>query len=265
MTEAMTASHAISVLAFAMAGFVCGQNSSLQKPKAASEEILIPPGKENLPAEQVFQNIQILKGKPASRLPGMMKTLNNLLSVQCTYCHVAGEWQKEDPEPKRTARRMFQMLHNISERYFDGREEVSCWTCHHGSPRPSNGGTEISAGLATLPKERQQLIDLINPGPDKSIPSEQAFQNIQVLNETPAGRMGISMAAFTIALNVDCSHCHVADQYDDDDKQPKQTTREMVRMVRSINHQFFDGQAIVGCWTCHRGALKPETTPTSTK
>jgi hypothetical protein len=261
----MTANRAILVLAFAVMGFIFAQSTSSDKPKAASEEIQIPAGKENLPAEQVFQNIQILKGRPASQLPRMMKALNHLLGVQCTYCHDQGAWQNENPEPKKTARRMFQMLDSISGRYFDGREEVSCWTCHHGSPKPSNGGPEISAGLAILPKERQQLIDLINPGPDKNIPSERAFQNIQVLNDTPAGRIGTSMAAFTIALNVDCSHCHVADQYDDDDKQPKQTTRDMVRMVRSINHQFFEDQAKVGCWTCHRGALKPETTPTSTK
>jgi Photosynthetic reaction centre cytochrome C subunit len=197
-------------------------------------------------------------------LPGMMKALNKLLGVQCTHCHVAGAWQNEDPGPKRTARRMFQMVDNVSEKYFDGREEVNCWTCHRGSPKPSNGGAEISARLATLPKERQKLVDAVNPGPDRNISSEQAFQNIQVLNDTPAGRMAPTMAAFTVALNVDCSHCHLADQYDDDDKPAKQRTREMVRMVRSINQQFFDNQAKVGCWTCHRGAVNPETTPTST-
>jgi len=260
----MIASRSISMLAFTLTGLVYAQNTSREGTYAASEEIQIPAGKENLPAEQVFRNIQILKGKPASRLPGMMKALNNLLGVQCTYCHVAGEWQKEEPEPKRTARRMFDMLSNISEKYFDDRDEVSSWTCHHGSPKPSNGVTEISAGLATLPKERRQLIDLINPGPDKDMRAGQAFQNIQVLNDTPAGRLAPTMAAFTIALNVDCSHCHVADQYDDDDKPAKQATREMVRMVRGINHQFFDGLAKVGCWTCHRGALKPQITPTST-
>jgi hypothetical protein len=252
------------LLAFALMGSIYAQNASRDKPKASSDEIQIPAGKESLPAEEVFQNIQILKGKPASQLPGMMKALNNLLGVQCTYCHVASEWQKEEPEPKITARRMFGMLSNISQKYFDGRDEVTCWTCHRGSPKPSNGGAEIAAGLGALPKERRQLIDLINPGPDKNMPAEQAFQNIQVLNDTPAGRIGPTMAAFTVALNVDCSHCHLADQYDDDDKPAKQRTREMVRMVRSINHQFFDGQAKVGCWTCHRGAVHPENVPSST-
>jgi hypothetical protein len=195
--------------------------------KPITEEIQIPPGKENLPAEQVFHNIEILKGKPASRLPGMMKSLNRLLGVQCTYCHVAGAWEKEEPEPKRTTRHMFKMVGTISEKYFDGKDEVTCWPCHRGSPKPSNGTTEISARLAALPKERQQLIDSINPGPDKDSPSEQAFQNVQVFNDMPASQMARTMAVFTVVLGVDCSHCHLADQWDDDDKPAKQVTREM--------------------------------------
>jgi len=259
----MIASRANLLHALAMMGLAFAQSTTRDKPRANTEEIQIPPGKENLPAEQVFQNIQILKGRPAFRLPAMMKSLNNLLGVQCSYCHVAGAWASEEPEAKRTARRMFQMVAKISEEYFDGKGELTCWTCHRGSPKPSSGGTEITARLATLPKERQQLLDLINSGPDKDMHADQAFQNIQVLSDTPAGRIAPTMAAFTIALNVDCSHCHRADQYDDDDKPAKQRTREMVRMVRGISHQFFDDQAKVRCWTCHRGAVKPEVTPRS--
>ncbi len=260
----MTPKRLVLLFAAGLLPVALAQDSQHDKGQPINEEIHIPPGKENLPAEKVFHNIEILKGKPASLLPGMMKSLNRLLGVQCTYCHVAGAWEKEEPEPKKTTRRMFKMTGNISEKYFDGKNEVTCWTCHRGRPKPSDGGTEISVRLATMPKERQQLIDSINPGPDKNISSEQAFQNIQVLNDTPAGRMAPTMAAFTVALNVDCSHCHVADQYDDDDKPVKQKTRAMVRMVKDINHQFFDDQSKVGCWTCHRGGVNPEKTPTST-
>jgi hypothetical protein len=261
----MTACRAILMLAFAVLSVADAQDTQLDSPKTTNQEIHIPAGKESLPAEQVFHNIQILRGKPASRLPDMMKSLNNLLGVQCTYCHVAGEWEKDDPEPKRTARRMFNMIGNVSDKYFYGRNEVTCWTCHHGTPKPSNGASEISARLVTLPKERQQLLDAINPGPDKSVSSEEAFQNIQVLTGTPAGGVASIMAAFTIALDVDCSHCHVADQYDDDDKPVKQRTREMVRIVNGINHEFFGDQPKVGCWTCHQGAIHPETTATAAK
>ena len=193
----------------------------------------------------------------------MMKSLNNLLGVQCTKCHVAGAWEKEEPEAKRTARRMFKMVADISGKAFDGGNEVTCWTCHRGSPKPSSGETEISARLPRLPKERQRLIDAINTGPDENARADQAFQNTRVLDDMPAGRMAPTMAGFTVALNVDCSHCHLADQYDDDDKPMKQKTREMIGMVKDINHQFFENQAKVGCWTCHQGAVKPETAPSS--
>jgi hypothetical protein len=252
------------MFSFAVLGVLRSQDSLQREPRATGEEILIPQGNESLPAEQVFHNIEILKGKPAARLPGMMKGLNRLLGVQCTHCHVAGAWDKEELAPKRTAREMFKMLGNISEKYFDDENKVSCWTCHGGNPKPSNGATEISAGLAKLPKERQQLIDSINPGPDKVMPAGQAFQNIQVFNDTPGARIAPIMAAFTVALNVGCAHCHVADQYDDDDKPAKQRTGEMVHMVENINRQFFHDQPKVGCWTCHRGAVKPEIIPPST-
>jgi hypothetical protein len=37
----------------------CSQHAA----KPIGEEIQIPPGKENLPAEQVFHSVEILKGK----------------------------------------------------------------------------------------------------------------------------------------------------------------------------------------------------------
>lgn len=257
----MRPSRLVVLFAVGLLAVAPAQDTQLHKDKALGEEIRIPAGKENLPAEQIFQNIQILKGEPASRLPEMMKSLNRLLGVQCTYCHVAGAWEKEELEPKRTARRMFQMTRSISEKYFDGGKGVTCWTCHHGSPKPSNGAAEVSARLASLPKVQQQLIDSINPGPDKDSPSEQAFQNIQVFNDMPAEQMARTMAVFTVVLGVDCSHCHLADQWDDDDKPAKQITREMIRMVSAINQQLLETQPKVNCWTCHRGDIKPETLP----
>ncbi len=102
-----------------------------------------------------------------------MKALNGLLGVECTYCHVAGAWEKEEPEAKRTARHMFKTIGNVSQKYFDGKNEVTCWTCHHGAPKPSNGGAEIGAAMAKLPAERQQVIAaLIDLGAGKDKPAE---------------------------------------------------------------------------------------------
>lgn len=259
----MSTIRAVLLIACALLAVALARSTQQDREKPASEQIQIPAGKENLPAEQVFKNIEILKGKPASRLPGMMKALNELLGVECTYCHVAGAWEKEEPEAKRTARRMFKMIGNVSQKYFDGKNEVTCWTCHHGAPKPSNGGAEIGAAMAKLPSERQHVIAaLINLGADKDKPAEQVFQNIQVLKGVSAERMVRVMSVFTVVLGVDCSHCHVADQWDDDHP-AKEIAREMLHMVRDINQQLFDGQPKVACWTCHRGTVKPEAAPKS--
>ena len=93
-------------------------------------------GREDEIAEIVFKNIEILKGKKASRLPGMMKALTGLLGVGCDYCHIRNQWEREDKPTKQTARKMFRMMAAINNDNFDGRNAVSCWTCHRGNPRP---------------------------------------------------------------------------------------------------------------------------------
>ena len=93
-------------------------------------------GHEDEPAETFFKNIEILKGKKASRLPGMMSALTGLLGVGCSYCHVPNEWDREDKPTKQTARKMFRMIGTINKDNFEGRNAVSCWTCHRGSPHP---------------------------------------------------------------------------------------------------------------------------------
>lgn len=93
-------------------------------------------GREDEPAEQVFKNIEILKGKKAGRLPAMMSALTGLLGVNCTHCHVKGQWDSEEKPTKQTARKMFRMVGGINKDYFDGKNAVSCWTCHRGNPRP---------------------------------------------------------------------------------------------------------------------------------
>ncbi len=260
----MSTIRAVLLVACALLAVALAKSAQQDRGKPGGEQIQIPTGKENLPAEQVFKSIEILKGKPASRLPGMMKALNGLLGVECTHCHLADAWEKEEPEAKQTARRMFKMIGNVSQNYFEGKNEVTCWTCHHGGPKPSSGSAEIGAATAKLPAERQQVVTALinNLGPDKDRPAEQVFQNIQVFKGMSAERIVRVMTVFTVALGTDCSHCHVADQWDDDHP-AKEIAREMLRMVRDINQQLFDGQPKVACWTCHRGAVKPEAAPKS--
>ncbi|HTI38220.1 MAG TPA: photosynthetic reaction center cytochrome c subunit family protein [Vicinamibacterales bacterium] len=98
-------------------------------------------GHENEPAETFFTNISILKGKPAERLPGMMQALTGLIGVECTYCHVEGDFASDDKPAKRTARAHFAMIKRLNQDEFGGQNKVSCWSCHRGQPAvPISGG-----------------------------------------------------------------------------------------------------------------------------
>src|SRR5258708_39735875 len=65
------------------------------------------------PAEEVYKNIQIMKGVPAARIPGVMTNLTKWLGVDCAYCHVPGAFEKDDKPTKEAARKMFAMVRKI--------------------------------------------------------------------------------------------------------------------------------------------------------
>jgi hypothetical protein len=91
--------------------------------------------------------------------------------------------------------------------------------------------------------------------------TEQEFKNIRVLTGMAATQLMPEMMGFRKALGVDCTHCHVQNEFEKDDKPAKTTARRMIEMVRQINADNFEGANSVSCWTCHRGRVKPEAEP----
>lgn len=105
-------------------------------------------GRENMPAESVFKNIQIFKGVPAGRVVNIMgRGFGPALGVSCGFCHVIPEYDKDDKQAKKTARLMFAMVNGINRDYLaklpteEGRPGpvVNCSTCHRGMTRPGGG------------------------------------------------------------------------------------------------------------------------------
>lgn len=86
--------------------------------------------------DQAFKNIQILKGIPADQLIPSMQFIAASLGVECEYCHVEGAFEKDDKKPKQTARKMMEMMFAINKNTFEGRREVTCYSCHRGNSRP---------------------------------------------------------------------------------------------------------------------------------
>jgi len=102
-------------------------------------------GQENKPAEEVFKNIQMLKGMPAGRLLRVMELgYARSLGANCTHCHVPDAWEKEDKPTKQIAREMHAMVAVINNEQLKKIKNlkgpnsiVNCTTCHRGQTKPA--------------------------------------------------------------------------------------------------------------------------------
>ena len=111
-------------------------------------------------------------------------------------------------------------------------------------------------------------------GARAQIPEE--FTNLQVLPEDiERSELVGYMRAFSFALDVRCSYCHVGEEgqsfseYDfaSDDREPKRKARFMLEMTQRLNREVLPGltevatrvdpPAQVQCVTCHRGVAIP--------
>jgi photosynthetic reaction center cytochrome c subunit len=86
--------------------------------------------------EQVYKNIQVLKGVPADQLIPAMQFITASLGVQCDFCHLENAFDKDDKQTKQTARKMMRMMFAINKDNFDGHKEVTCYACHRGVHKP---------------------------------------------------------------------------------------------------------------------------------
>ncbi len=118
-------------MALAMTNWITTKTSAQQQPAAGATEQLM---------EQKYKNIQVLKGLPAAQMHQVMTLISASLGVTCAKCHVrtGNDWEfdKDDKGEKKTARMMIQMTMDINKGHFGGRNQVTCFTCHHGHDHP---------------------------------------------------------------------------------------------------------------------------------
>lgn len=216
-----------------------GVQAQQDKPAAAPDK----------PAEEVYKNIQVLKGVPSSRVMAAMSFFTKSLGVKCDHCHVVGAFEKDDKPTKQTARKMYEMV-RVSNREL-GKNQVSCFTCHRGKVQPEQPPDSWKAEAEEMMKKAEE---------DKR-PAEQVYKNVQTLKGVPAGRWMLIMKMFSKSLGVDCSHCHVEGAFEKDDKPAKQTARKMLAMVGAISREIYKGPTSINCYTCHKGQPEPVSFP----
>ena len=143
-------------------------------------------------SQDVFKNIQVLRGIPVSEFMGTMGFFSASLSMNCTDCHVtesAGDWNRyaDDTPLKQTARRMVVMMNAINRSDFGDTRLVTCYTCHRGIQHP-----EVTPSLAEqygAPPEDPDRIEQLPNTPDTSAAAAQILDKfIQSIGGAAAGR-----------------------------------------------------------------------------
>ena len=127
-------------------------------------------------------------------------------------------------------------------------------------PAPPLPGGDSGGAAATAPAAPGETTELPSldplPASSKEERAEQKYKNIQLLRGIPSERLTKIMFSFKASLGVDCTYCHIKDQFEKDDKPAKQVARKMIQLVRDTNTKL-GSMTHVTCFTCHRGQTRP--------
>jgi outer membrane lipoprotein-sorting protein len=120
-------------------------------------------------AEEVFKNVQILKGIPVDEFMGTMGIIAASVGRGCSECHLldsSSDWAlyAEDTPLKQATRRMLLMVKQINDANFGGRQVVTCYSCHRGQQRP-RVTPSLVALYAAPPDEPDDIVDAVSDGP----------------------------------------------------------------------------------------------------
>ncbi|MBI4886780.1 MAG: photosynthetic reaction center cytochrome c subunit [Acidobacteria bacterium] len=156
----------------AVIGAVCLWGAALGASQAAPAA---PAQTAGVPmSEQVFKNIQMLRGIPVDTFFDAMGMFANAMGNDCTFCHVSKAYfdkamfAEQTPRMQR-ARGMIAMMNTINKQYFAGQPRVTCYTCHAGSQSPRSDpdfmtqyGTPIEdPNIRDFPTDRRIVADQV--------------------------------------------------------------------------------------------------------
>jgi hypothetical protein len=96
------------------------------------------PQEKPLMADDIFKNIQVLRGLTVDQFMGTMGFIAAALSMNCSECHHTGSAERyaDDTPMKQTARKMILMVNGLNKANFGGKRMVTCYSCHRSDARP---------------------------------------------------------------------------------------------------------------------------------
>jgi photosynthetic reaction center cytochrome c subunit len=107
--------------------------------RAVAQTAQQPPTQKELLAENVYKNIQVLRGIPENQFLATMGFFSASIGESCEFCHDdESSWAgyAKDNAHKQTARKMILMMNAINQSYFGGSRKLTCYSCHRGTDLP---------------------------------------------------------------------------------------------------------------------------------
>ncbi len=126
---------ATAVLGLALGAALAGAQAQSAPTQAALAQAAPAAAKPKV-SEEVFKNIQVLKGVPVEQWQATMQYMATSLGVECEHCHVGNEREKDDKKNKLTARKMIEMTRALNKDVPEVDAKVTCYSCHHGVQEP---------------------------------------------------------------------------------------------------------------------------------
>jgi len=247
-------------------------------------------------AKDVYQNVQVLGDLSAAQFGRLMVSITQWVAPpdqSCAYCH-QGELSSDALYTKVVARRMLQMVRDINSQWKNhvGATGVTCYTCHHGQPVPSQAwfdavpaahrGLTVDRGYKDAPGDNVALASLPNNALSTLLVGAAPIR-VQGPTALPSGH-GVPLTGaedtyglmmyMSGSLGVNCTYCHNTHSFQDWASSPptRVTAWYGIRMTRYLNNDYLvplastlpanrlgptgDGPK-VGCATCHKGVYKP--------
>jgi len=120
-------------------------------------------------AEDVFKNVQVLRGIPVNDFMGTMGIFSAALGMSCEDCHRSGDsswanYAAESPR-KQVARSMVVMMATINKTHFGGRQAVTCFSCHRGTDRPKVTPSVSALYDSPPPEDPRDIIEQARTSP----------------------------------------------------------------------------------------------------
>ncbi len=168
-----TTVRALGLIFTCLLVFVCAVAAS------ANGQVATPRAEEKpLMAEDVFKNVQVLKGIPVKEFMNTMGFFSAATNLNCIDCHSAQSESLEgyaiDTPRKLIARKMILMVNALNQSSFGGQRRVTCYTCHRANDRPEAVPSLLDQ--YSIPEDDPDRVAVILGGPAQTVKRISAEQ-----------------------------------------------------------------------------------------